>query len=96
MSEQDHIELTWIKRIMIGFVTVLCTNLLAGVWWAATMTANMKFIQVEVTSLSNQIRETTIDRYRGSDASKDFAVVNARIERNESRLLRLEEKQTKI
>lgn len=88
----DHIELMWIKRIMIGCIGVLIIHLGAGIWWAATMTANVVYLRNDIVRLSADLQTTSTNRYSVNDAVKDFQTVYFRIERNETRINKLEDR----
>ena len=93
MSEErrkDYVDISWIKKGLFGAIITLLIHMSGGVWWAATVTAELKHIRKELDSFSVQLASATNDRYRGIDAVKDFKVVSERIERNEVRLIALE------
>lgn len=91
MSTDDHIELQWIKRILIAVIGALFTHFIAGVWWAATLTANVKNMESTIVLLTAEIKSNGVDKYRGVDAAKDFGVVIDRLSRNEVRISSLEQ-----
>lgn len=91
MSSDDHIELQWIKRILIGCIGALAAHFAAGIWWAATITTDMKYLRIGQEEMRTQLLTGATDRYRGADAARDLQVVKERFDRNESRLSKIEE-----
>lgn len=89
-SNREPEDLGWIKKALIGSIISLMANFSGGIWWAATQTAKMDFVQIQLVGLSASLKEASVDRYRGADAAKDISVLNSRIDRNEQRLASLE------
>ncbi len=54
------------------------------------MTTQMGILNVKVEALSTTVNQGTQDRYRGSDAAKDFAGVWAEMNRQDTRINKLE------
>lgn len=71
-----------LKKIVIGVAVTTVVQLFGAIWWAATVTAKLEFVGGEVTALKSEIKYTANDRYRSTDAAKDFINVNAKIDRN--------------
>lgn len=61
--------------IWAPLIVWLLTTTIGGVWWAATLSANMKALTTIVSS-------ATDDRYRSADAVKDFALRDKDIQNN--------------
>lgn len=87
-------DLGWIKKALIGAIITLMAHFAGGIWWAATQTAKMDFLQSSLIELSQDLKDASADRYRGADAKRDFLVIQDRMERNEDRILNLENKIT--
>lgn len=85
-----HDDLGWIKKSVVGLLITLTTHLAAGIWWASSQTTKMDFVQDSLMAMREELKSSNSDRYRGSDATKDLSVINARIDRNEFRLLSME------
>lgn len=85
-------EMSWIKRALAGSIVALVVHFSAGIWWAATITNDMKYIRVELARLYTDLQSSSDDLYRGQDATKDLAVVHDRIGRNESRIKEIGDK----
>lgn len=83
-------DLGWIKKALVTSIIGLTAHMAGGIWWAATQTAKVDFVQVSLDSLKQDLKDSLSDRYRSSDATKDVSVINARIDRNEVRLSNLE------
>lgn len=60
------------------------------IWWASRMTAKQEFLIETVAELKTELKEKMNDRYHGSDALRDFAVRDKRIDELEQRLGKLE------
>lgn len=56
------------------------------------MTGDMAVLKVKVESLTISIQQGSNDRYRGTDAAKDFAAVRQEIQFIERRVATLESK----
>lgn len=54
------------------------------------MTTQMGIVQVKLEALQTTVNQGTQDRYRGSDAAKDFANVWTEINRIEVRIQKIE------
>lgn len=85
-------DLGWIKKALVGSLVALSAHFGGGIWWAATQTAKMDFVQQQILAMREELKDGSADRYRNADAVKDFSAVNARIERNESRIQALEKR----
>lgn len=76
--------------------TILQAIILALLGWSLktnveTVTA-IGVLQAEVRALQTNVSQGTNDRYRGSDAARDFASVWAEIQRHDARITNLEGK----
>lgn len=63
-------------------------------WFGIGMVELQKDVAVlnaEVTAVKTTLVQGTNDRYRGSDAARDFAAINTRIDRNDRRIDHLED-----
>ena len=87
---KDYIDLGWIKKGLMAGLFALITHFTAGIWWAATLTAKLDFVQESLLNLKIEMKDGMADRYTSRDATKDLITVNSRIDRNEVRLARLE------
>jgi hypothetical protein len=56
------------------------------------MRAEIGILQAKVEAMQTTINQGTNDRYRGSDAARDFAAVWAELQRQNSRVNQLEER----
>ena len=88
MSEPDGFRL---EQHIGTIMQVLVVGLLA--WSLKTnveMTTQMGIVQVKLEALQTTVNQGTTDRYRGSDAAKDFAGVWAELSRHDSRIQKVE------
>jgi hypothetical protein len=88
MSDEDGFRL---EQHVGTIMQVLVVGLLA--WSLKTnveMTTQIGILNVKVEALSATVNQGTTDRYRGSDAAKDFAGVWAELNRLDKRLNKLE------
>ena len=76
--------------------TILQLLVVALLGWSLsttmTMTKDVEVLKVQVTALTSTINQGTNDRYRGTDAAKDFAAVREEMNRLERRTTKLEDK----
>jgi hypothetical protein len=88
MSDDDKFQL---ERHIGTIMQIMVVGLLA--WSLKTnieMTTQVGILNVKVEALSATVNQGTTDRYRGSDAAKDFAGVWAEFNRVDTRLNKLE------
>jgi len=88
MSDEDGFRL---EQHIGTIMQIMVVGLLA--WSLKTnveMTTQIGILNVKVEALSTTVNQGTADRYRGSDAAKDFAGVWAEFNRVDSRLNKLE------
>ena len=90
IDNREPEDLGWIKKALVGSLVALTAHFGGGIWWAATQTAKMDFVQQQILAMREELKDASSDRYRGQDAEKDLAVINQRIERNETRIANLE------
>lgn len=89
-NDREPADLGWIKKALVTSCLALLANFAGGIWWAATQTAKMDFVQNTITAIQQDLKDASNDRYRGADALKDFTVINSRIDRVEGRVVTLE------
>lgn len=88
MSDEDGFRL---EQHIGTIMQVLVVGLLA--WSLKTnveMTTQMSVVQVKLEALQTTVNQGTQDRYRGTDAAKDFAGVWAELSRHDGRIQKLE------
>jgi hypothetical protein len=88
MSDEDGFRL---EQHIGTIMQIMVVGLLA--WSLKTnveMTTQIGILNVKVEALSTTVNQGTADRYRGSDAAKDFAGVWAEFNRVDTRLNKLE------
>lgn len=88
MSENEGFRL---EQHIGTIMQILVVGLLA--WSLKTnveMTTQMGIVQVKLEALQSTVSQGAQDRYRGSDAAKDFAGVWAEFSRHDSRIQKLE------
>jgi hypothetical protein len=73
-------------RAWIAVAVTLMINVIVVVYWAATLSENIKTLQTNVAEL----KSTVADRYTGAQAQKDFTEVYGRIADHENRIRALE------
>ena len=79
---EQHIDT--IMQIMV--VGLLAWSLKSNV----ELTTQMGIVQAKIENLQATVSQGTTDRYRGSDATKDFSAVWAEVARIDARLSRIE------
>ena len=88
MSDEDGFRL---EQHIGTIMQIMVVGLLA--WSLKTnveMTTQIGILNVKVEALSATVNQGTTDRYRGTDAAKDFASVWAEIARHDTRINKLE------
>jgi hypothetical protein len=88
MSDEDGFRL---EQHIGTIMQIMVVGLLA--WSLKTnveMTTQMGILNVKVEVLSATVNQGTQDRYRGTDAAKDFASVWSQFSRYETRIEKLE------
>ena len=74
--------------LQIGVVALLAWSLMT----TQTMSKDVEVLKVKLESMSTTMQQGTNDRYRGTDAARDFAAVRQEIAFMERRLANLESK----
>ena len=74
--------------LQIGVVALLAWSLMT----TQTMSKDVEVLKVKLESMSTTMQQGTNDRYRGTDAARDFAAVRQEIAFMERRLANLEAK----
>lgn len=77
---------------LLGVLLAIIVQTITAVWWGATVTTKMDYMQQAVAGLKIELNSTMSDRYTNKDAIKDFAVINDRITRTENRITAIENK----
>lgn len=93
-QEEERSAMSSLMEQHLG--TILQILVVALLGWSLSTTMSLskdvEVLKVQVNSLSVTITQGTNDRYRGTDAARDFAAVRDEILRLDRRLQRLEEK----
>lgn len=89
-------DLIWIKRLLGSFSGVLLMHLAAGIWWAATVTTKIDVMQYNLASVKSDFQASSDDRYRLSDAKRDFSLRDVTIDKNSTKIRDLERAVWKI
>ena len=74
--------------LQIGVVALLAWSLMT----TQTMSKDVEVLKVKLEAMSTSMQQGTNDRYRGTDAARDFAAVRQEIAFMERRLANLESK----
>jgi hypothetical protein len=86
MEERPRVSIAAEVRAWISVGTLLAVNMIGGVWWAATLNAEIRQLRDSVA----EIKGTYADRYSGADAARDLAITRNRLEDHEVRIRELE------
>jgi hypothetical protein len=90
MSENDK---TLIEQHLGTILQILVVALLGwSLSTTQTLTKDVEVLKVQMNSLTTTINQGTNDRYRGTDAAKDFATVREEMSRLERRVNKLEDR----
>ena len=99
MDDDDDMERRKSSRIEQHIGMILQITVVALLGWSLATTLRMSeevaILKVKVESMSVTISQGTNDRYRGTDAAKDFAGVRQELQYLERRVLALESKNDK-
>lgn len=79
-----------IRYELLGIIAIMVIQTMGGIWWAASMTTDMANVKKELVNINAQILVASSDRYRAADASRDFSIIEKRLDRNEARIANLE------
>ena len=93
----------FLRRVMVGVLIGVILNIPLSIWWAGVMstkvdnnTEAIKSLTVKLDKFIEKVDEDMDDRYRGSDAKDDFKMRDAKIERLQGKVGRLEVKMARI
>lgn len=93
-----NIPTTWRLEQHLG--TVMQALVIGLLGWSLKTTVDMRtdlgVLQAKLEALSATVGQGTNDRYRGSDAARDFNAVWAEFQRREVRLSRCEDELSKL
>jgi hypothetical protein len=88
--DREPKDLGWIKKALVGALLGLAVHFASGIWWAATMTAKLSFLETSSIQMRSEFASVTAQQYKQTDATKDFASVHQRVDRIETRVTTLE------
>jgi len=95
-NEEENMERRGGIRLEQHIGTLLQIMVVALLAWSLSTTQNltgdMAVLKVKVESLTTALNQGTNDRYRGTDAAKDFAAVRSELAYLERRIAVLEQK----
>jgi hypothetical protein len=95
-NEEENMERGGGIRLEQHIGTLLQIMVVALLAWSLSTTQNltgdMAVLKVKVESLTTALNQGTNDRYRGTDAAKDFAAVRSELAYLERRIAVLEQK----
>jgi len=95
-NEEENMERIGGIRLEQHIGTLLQIMVVALLAWSLSTTQNltgdMAVLKVKVESLTTALNQGTNDRYRGTDAAKDFAAVRSELAYLERRIAVLEQK----
>ena len=93
----------FLRRVMVGVLIGVILNIPLSIWWAAAMNTQLnqqgiaiQEVKVEIKELTKLVMSSMDDRYRGTDAKDDFKIRDAKIERLQGKVSKLEIKMAGI
>jgi len=89
---QGEIKGFTVRYELLGIISLMVVQLVGASWWASSMAADVRYMRQDIVKLTLQITQQNDERYKASEAAKDFAAVDARMNRYEARLLVIENK----
>lgn len=75
-------------RAWIAVAVVLLAHAVGGVWWAATLSAELKYVRELMVEMKTQLASA----YTAAEARRDFGVIESKIGDHEVRLREIERK----
>ena len=93
MSDNDQQKISILEQhigtiLQIGVVALLAWSLMT----TQTMSKDVEVLKVKLEAMVLSINQSTQDRYRGTDAARDFASIRQEVQFLERRLANLEGK----
>lgn len=86
MSEKERPKVAAEVRAWIGVGAVLIMNTVGGVWWAATLTANLNNLRELVADMKASLGNS----YTAAEARRDLSSLQSQLQDHEGRLRALE------
>lgn len=72
---------------LLGIMFTLIIQTLGGVWWASAMNAKMEYLNLGQKNMEAAISTAATNRYTSSDAARDWAANDRRINNIESSII---------
>lgn len=88
MTQENRPKVAAEVRAWAVVAVTMLVQIIGGVWWAATLNAEVKALRELVSELRTQIGSS----YSANDAARDLAGVRRTIDDHEGRLRHLERK----
>ena len=82
--EANLAEFDVFKKILGTIGGLLLVQMIGAIWWASSQTTTLSFVKNDLSDLKIAINKDSDQRYRSTDALRDFNVVNQRIDKLES------------
>jgi len=93
----------FLRRVMVGVLIGVILNIPLSIWWAASTNAQLsqqgkaiEKLEKKFDKLNATVVNSMDDRYRGSDAEKDFEKRDVKIDKLQGKVSRLEVKMARI
>ena len=64
----------WNKVLPVGLIVAILLQTFGALYWAGGISARMEALELRILQLENTISSQMNDRYRTSDAERDFAI----------------------
>lgn len=77
-------------RAWITVGIVLMVNLVGGVWWAATLSAEVRALREQNARMETLIFNQSSSFYSAAEARRDLAAIQAQLQDHETRLRHVE------
>lgn len=82
----------WVNHLLVVNFAFVVTVASGAVWWASAVAGDIKHLKTDVARIEAAVSNSINDRYRVSDATRDLALRDARIQQLADRILELERK----
>ena len=92
MSEPDQRQLSIIEQHIGTILQIAVVGLLGwSLMTTQTMSKDVEVLKVRVEAMNTSMQQGTNDRYRGTDAARDFAAIRQELQFLERRVNKIEE-----
>jgi|GEM_PF-4708436 len=89
-----------IRFELVGIIIAIAIQTFGVVWWGGSfssiVTTKIDYLQQSIAALKSDVKDNLTERYTSKDAAKDFLSIYQRVDRNDSRLTRIEQERKSV